>query len=111
MTGRSHTIDVYLEIGKKRTFAGAIDWPGWCRSGRDEASALQSLQDAGERYARVLNAAQIEFQAPADTSALAVVERLAGNTTTDFGAPDVAPSSETRPVDHRTEHGRRCCTR
>jgi len=47
-------IDVYLEIGKKRTFAGAIDWPGWCRSGRDEPSALQALFDYGPRYAHVL---------------------------------------------------------
>jgi hypothetical protein len=30
---------------------------------------------------------------------LAVVERLEGNATTDFGAPDVAPSSDARPVD------------
>ena len=36
--------DVYLETGKKRTFAGAIDCPGWCRSGRDEASALIPLR-------------------------------------------------------------------
>jgi len=28
-----------------------------------------------------------------------VVERLEGNTTTDFGAPDVAPPSDARPVD------------
>lgn len=26
--------DVYLEAGKKRVFACAADWPGWCRSGR-----------------------------------------------------------------------------
>jgi hypothetical protein len=38
------------------------------------------------------------FQAPADVSACAVVERLAGNATTDFGAPDIAPSGDTRPV-------------
>ena len=49
-------IDVYLEIGPKRTFAGAIDWPGWCRSGRQDAeqSALQALLDYGPRYAAVL---------------------------------------------------------
>ena len=99
MAGSSHAIDLYLEIGKKRTFAGAIAWPGWCRIGRDEASALQSLLDSGPRYARVLGAAQLEFQAPVDASAFAVVERLAGNATTDFGAPDIAPSSDTRTVD------------
>jgi hypothetical protein len=95
----SKTIDVYIESGKKRAFAGAIDWPGWCRLGRDEDSALQALVDSGPRYARILHAAKIAFQTPADTSALAVVERLEGNATTDFGAPDVAPSDDTRPID------------
>lgn len=94
-----NTIEVYLEIGKKRTFASAIDWPGWCRSGRDESSALQALFDYGPRYAQVLHTAQVEFQAPADASMFAVIERLEGDTTTDFGAPDIAPSSDTKPVD------------
>lgn len=99
MARSSHTIDVYLEIGAKRTFAGAIDWPGWNRIGRDEDTALQALVDSGPRYAGVLHAAKIAFQAPADTSALVVVERLEGNASTDFGAPDIAPSSDARPVD------------
>jgi hypothetical protein len=28
-----------------------------------------------------------------------VVERLTGNSTTDFGAPDIAPTSDARPID------------
>lgn len=92
-------IIVYLEIGKKRTFAGAIDWPGWCRSGRDEGSALQALFDYGPRYARVLSTARLGYQAPGDLSDFVVIERLEGNATTDFGAPAVAPSSDARPVD------------
>jgi hypothetical protein len=104
----SNNIDVYLEIGKKRTFAGAIDWPGWCRIGRDEGSALQALVDYGPRYARILSATPLGFQAPADASALAVVERLEGNATTDFGAPAVAPSSDTRPVDDAGRSTRLC---
>jgi hypothetical protein len=99
MAQSSPKIEVYLEIGKKRTFAGAVEWPGWCRAGRDEAAALQVLFDYGPRYARILQAAQIEFQPPATVSEFIVVERLAGTNTTDFGAPDVAPSSDTRPVD------------
>jgi hypothetical protein len=95
-----NTIQVYLEIGKKRSFAAAIDWPGWCRSGRDEASALGALFDYGPRYAQVVQAAHIEFQAPVDPSTWVVVERLEGNTTTDFGAPAMAPSSDRQPVDH-----------
>ena len=38
-------IDVAIEAGKKRTFANALDWPGWSRSGKDEESALQALLD------------------------------------------------------------------
>ncbi len=94
----SNTIGVYLEIGQKRAFAGAIAWPGWCRSGRDEEAALQALFDYGPRYARVLHAVKLPFHPPAAVSAFAVVERLVGTTTTDFGAPDIAPSTDTRPV-------------
>ena len=99
MSKPANNIEVYLEIGKKRTFAGAIDWPGWCRSGKDEASALQALFDAGPRYARLLRPAQLGFQAPDALSAFNVVERLEGGSTTDFGAPEVAPSSDSQPLD------------
>jgi hypothetical protein len=98
----SHTstkIDVYLEIGKKRTFAGAIDWPGWCRSARDEASALQALVEYGPRYAHVLHGRALDFRAPMDASVFLVVERLEGDATTDFGAPGKSPLSDARPVD------------
>jgi hypothetical protein len=99
MAQSPNNVDVYLNIGKKLTFAGAIDWPGWCRSGRDEALALQALFDYGPRYTQVLRGTQLGFRAPADVSALAVVERLEGTASTDFGVPDVAPSSDTSPVD------------
>ena len=101
---RLKRIDVYLEIGEKRTFAGALDWPGWCRSGRDEESALQALFDYGPRYARVVRASKLGFQAPADLSTLAVVERLKGNATTDFGAPGIAPAADSRPVNSEELH-------
>ena len=94
----SKSIPVYLEIGAKRTFAGALDWPGWCRSGHDEESALQALVDYGPRYARVLRTKEFSFRAPADASPFLVVERLKGNATTDFGAPGLAPASDRKPV-------------
>lgn len=98
MARSSNKLDVYLEVGKKKTFAGALGWPGWCRSGRDAESALQALFDAGPRYAQVLRASRLGFKAPADISALVVVERLEGNATTDFGAPAIAPSHDASPV-------------
>ena len=91
------TIDVYLEIGSKKTFASASDWPGWCRSGRDEHSALQTLFDCGPRYARVVQG--LGFKAPAGIGDLRVVERLPGNKTTDFGAPDAIAAAEQQAPD------------
>ncbi len=38
-------INVYLEIGKKKVFASAMDWPGWSRAGRSEEQALLVLLD------------------------------------------------------------------
>jgi hypothetical protein len=93
------TIPVYLEVGRKRTIAGALPWPGWCRGGRDEDAALAALVAYGPRYARVLKAAKIPFEAPADVSSLKVVERLEGDATTDFGAPNVAPAHDAQPFD------------
>lgn len=94
-------IDVYLEVGQKRVFAGALDWPGWCRSGKDEDSALQALFEYRPRYARLLSRARLGFKAPKRLSDLVVVERLKGNATTDFGAPGIAPSVDEGPVNDK----------
>jgi hypothetical protein len=91
-------IGVYIERGTKRAFAGALDWPGWCRRGRDEASALEALFEYAPRYAAALRRSRLGFEAPASRSAFEVVERLKGNATTDFGAPDVAPSVDADPI-------------
>ncbi|MFI5254362.1 MAG: DinB family protein [Candidatus Limnocylindrales bacterium] len=88
----------YVEIGAKRTFAGAVEWPGWNRAGRDEASALQGLADYGPRYAAVLPGTGLGFSAPVGPEAFEVAERVAGNATTDFGAPGVPPASDQRPA-------------
>ena len=88
----STSLAVYLEEGKKRTFAGALDWPGWCRSGRDESEALAALLQYGPRYGAILSGSRLGFVAPQAPSQLTVVERLRGNATTDFGAPGIAPA-------------------
>lgn len=92
-------ISIYLEVGNRRTFAAALDWPGWCRMGRDETAALKTLFEYGSRYAHILRRARLGFQLPDDVSAFVVVERLKGNATTDFGAPDLAPSNDTQALD------------
>jgi hypothetical protein len=99
MAKSSEPVNVYLEVGKKRTLAGAVDWPGWCRGGSNQSAALQALLEYGPRYEKVLHAAGTPFHAPSLASSLKVVEEVTGNTTTDFGAPDVAPSTDAAPVD------------
>jgi hypothetical protein len=94
-------VDVYVEATGKRAFAGAMDRPGWCRAGRDEGAALETLFDYGARYADVLKGSGVRFTAPARASTLAVVERLKGDATTDFGAPSIAPKADAAPIDRR----------
>jgi hypothetical protein len=89
---------IYLEKGKRRVFAAALDWPGWCRSARTEDDAVRVLFDYAPRYADAIAEAPVRFSRPRDVSYLEVVERLKGNATTDFGAPAVAPSADEEPV-------------
>lgn len=98
-TKKSHFLPIFLEIGNKRIYAGAIDWPGWYGQGRDEDAARQALLRYGTRYQQAIQAAQLGFVAPTDASVFQITEWLPGNTTTDFGAPDVPPSSDTQPMD------------
>lgn len=92
-------IRVFIENGQKKTFAGALDWPGWCRFGRDENSALKALLDSGARYAQALRREGVAFEPPADRSPFQVVTRVIGNTTTDFGAPGIVLEAYREPVE------------
>lgn len=90
---------VFVEIGKKKVFAGAVDWPGWCRSGRDEELALQTLIEYGPRYAQVLHGMEIQFSVHTIAADLVVTERQAGDASTDFGAPAVVLEADKEPLD------------
>ena len=92
---------LYLEVGSKRTFAGALDWPGWSRSGRTEPDAVRALVEYGPRYASVVRAAVPGLELPAIVGEedLEVVERLQGGGGTDFGVPGEVPDADTRPLD------------
>ncbi len=96
---RSVTIvKVYLELGAKRTFANAVDWPGWSRGARGESEALEALVRYGPRYANVVKRAAPRFMPVDGTSALSVVQRLSGNSGTDFGVPSVGLAGDDRPI-------------
>jgi hypothetical protein len=90
-------VDVYVEAGAKRVFAGAIAWPGWCRSARTEDDALEALVTYAPRYGKALARRKLGFEPPRSPSSLRVRERLKGNATTDFGAPAIAPEGGRSP--------------
>jgi hypothetical protein len=95
----SERFAVYLEVGAKRAFAGAVLWPGWCRSGRGGERALATLAAYADRYDRIVGSLELGFAPPADVEGLDVVERLDGDATTDFGAPSVAPAADAAPLE------------
>jgi len=86
---------VYLEVGTRRTFACSLDWPGWCRAGKDEDRALEALAAYRPRYAVVAEEAGVAFRAG---TRFELVERLPGSATTDFGAPDAVASADATPL-------------
>ena len=86
-------VDVALEVGSKRVFAIALDWPGWARSGKTEDEALEALAAYADRYGPIAEAAGHALPARAATS-LRVVETVKGDATTDFGAPHVVVDAD-----------------
>ncbi|MGZ4638618.1 MAG: hypothetical protein ACXV2J_06120 [Actinomycetes bacterium] len=90
MAATSRRTPIYLEVGDNKTFACSVDWPGWCRSGRDEDAALQALAHYTPRYAVVAARAGKRFGAAAGDH-LEGVERVPGSMTTSFGAPGAVP--------------------
>ena len=91
-------IDIYVEIANKRSFASAINWPGWTRSGKNPEQAKYNLFDYRERYKKVLEDSGIQFLPPFDISELLVVEQLEGNASTNFGAPGKMPEFDRQPI-------------
>ena len=83
-------IRVGLEVGKTWVFASALDWPGWCRRGKGEDAALDSLMDYTDRYAALAGS---EFRGGRPQ----LVGRVPGDATTDFGAPGVVGPWDDEP--------------
>ena len=93
MAGRQ--TKVIVEVGSRRVFASALDWPGWCRAAKDEEGALASLAAYAPRYAVVAERAGVPFR-PAAT--YDVVDRVDGDATTDFGAPGRVTAADAEPL-------------
>lgn len=86
---------VALETGKRWVIASAVDWPGWCRRGKGEDGALETLLDYTARYAA---AAGTAFDADAARE-LEVIGNVAGTMVTDLWAPAVVGPWDEEPLD------------
>ena len=92
------TTDVYLEVGTKRVFACALEWPGWCRAAKTEDDALDALAAYGVRYAAVAREAGVDFP-DMRRPAFHVVERVPGSAGyTDFGVPGAVAARDREPL-------------
>ncbi len=87
-------VRVVLEVAAKRSFASALDWPGWARSGRSPDEALERLAEYAGRYAAIAKEAHVRFPASITVADLEITQRVRGSGGTEFGVPGVAASVE-----------------
>jgi hypothetical protein len=92
---KAERIAVAVESTPKKTFASALDWPGWSRSGKTPELAIESLLAYAPRFTPVAMAAGHDFPSSFDVD---VVERADGGSGTDFGVPSRVHDADTRPV-------------
>jgi hypothetical protein len=86
---------VVLETGDKKVFASAADWPGWSRSAKTDAAAIEALLTYAPRYAPVAKLAGFELPQSIDVD---VIERNDGGSGTDFGVPSRVTEADARNV-------------
>jgi len=88
------------EVAPKKAFVWAVEWPGWCRSGRTVEAARQNLVAARPRYSAVAHVAGLRL--PRVTiDHLEVVESLQGGGGTEFGVPSSIGADDRRSVTAR----------
>ncbi len=87
--------DIYLERGTTKVFACVLEWPGWCRFGKNAADACEALLQTAGRYQVIAQRAGLVFQ-PGE---FVVVEQVSGDATTDWGAPSISTTADSGPYD------------
>jgi hypothetical protein len=90
-------IALSIEGAPKKSFATAVDWPGWSRAGRNEELAVSAIAAYAVRYAVVPELAGEPLDDPEHVD-LEVVERIPGSGSTEFGVPGGVTEHDRRPV-------------
>ena len=89
-------IRIAEEVGAKKAFAWAIDWPGWARSGKSADAARETLLSYAPRYAIVVKVGDLEM--PSFDGGIDVVDSVTGGSGTDFGVPSAITDADRRRV-------------
>jgi hypothetical protein len=97
-------LEIGEEIGEKKTFVWAVDWPGWCRAGKTVELAREALVAYAPRYEVVVTSAGLKMPR-VDDDALDVVVSTRGGSGTDFGVPSAITDPDRQRVTRR-EAGR-----
>lgn len=88
---------VGIESTPRKSFASALDWPGWSRPGKTPEAAIEALLSYAPRYASVAARAGIDFTP--DALDAEIVETIDGDATTAFGAPSITFEADRAPTD------------
>jgi hypothetical protein len=89
-------VKVAIESADKKSFATAVDWPGWSRSGKTDELAIEALVAYAARYAPIASAAGEKFET--DNLAVDAVEYSKGGGGTAFGVPSNVTDADRRPT-------------
>lgn len=90
-------IQIGEETSARKVFVWAVDWPGWCRGGKDRDLAMAALLDHADRYANVANMAGLDLPA-VETVDVRFVESVGGGGGTEFGVPSTITDRDRRRV-------------
>jgi hypothetical protein len=90
-------IEIAEEVGAKKAFVWAIDWPGWCRAGKTVELAREALVEYAPRYAKVMKVAGLTFPR-VEADDLRTVDTSDGGSGTDFGVPSNITRADRRRV-------------
>jgi len=89
-------VRVALETTPKKTFATAVDWPGWSRSGKTAEAATEALLCYRDRYAAAI--AETGEVPPVNPEA-EVIGTVAGSAGTEYGVPGPSGEADEQPLE------------
>ena len=96
MSSKAERLAIVIEAAPKKTFASALDWPGWSRSGKTQDAAVEALLSYAPRFEAVAREAGLTFPTSFDVE---IVDRDDGGSGTEFGVPSRIHDADRRAVD------------